>query len=94
MTSASKKVTRLLNKYRLNEAAEELYDFFWNKFANTYLEKTKLRRTESQKTLEYILQQSLKLLHPFMPFVTETIWQEGKERFNSPLLISAPWPKS
>lgn len=89
----TKKVTRLLEKYRLNQAAEELYDFFWNKFANDYLEKTKTRRPDAQKTLEYVLQQSLKLLHPFMPYVTETIWQEGKTRFDSPLLISAPWPK-
>lgn len=94
LRSTSKRVTRLLKKNRLNEAAEELYDFFWNKFANDYLEKTKKRRGETQKMLEYILQESLKLLHPFMPFVTETIWQEGKERFDSPNLISASWPKS
>lgn len=93
LKNTSKKVTLLLNKYRLNEAAEVLYDFFWNKFANEYLESTKSRRLEAQSTLEYILQQSLKLLHPFMPYVTETIWQEGKNRFDSPLLISAPWPK-
>lgn len=88
------KVTRLIEKYRLNEAAEELYSFIWERFANDYLEKTKDRRKEAQKTLEYVLQESLKLLHPFMPFVTETIWQEGKDRFDSPLLISASWPKA
>lgn len=88
------KVTRLLDKYRLNEAAEEMYDFIWNKFANDYLEKTKDRRKGAQKTLEYTLQESLKMAHPFMPFVTEKIWQEGKERFDSPILISASWPKS
>jgi len=87
-------VTRLVAKHRLNEAAEELYDFFWNKFANDYLEKTKSRRGDAQKTLEFVLQESLKLLHPFMPFVTEVIWQEGKGRFDSPILISAPWPKT
>jgi len=90
----SKRVTKLLEKYRLNEAAEELYDFIWHKFADVYIEKTKGRREEAQKTLELVLQESLKLLHPFMPFVTEVIWQEGKERFDSPTLISAPWPKS
>ncbi len=94
-----KTVTKHLEKYRLNEATETLYDFFWNKFANIYLERTKDRRAQSQPTLEFVLQQSLKLLHPFMPFVTETIWQEdanataGKERFDSKLLIDAPWPK-
>lgn len=88
-----KKVGRLLDKYRLNEAAEEIYDFVWHKFADIYLEKTKKRRVGAQKTLEFVLQESLKLLHPFMPFVTEKIWQEGKERFDSPTLISASWPK-
>ena len=90
----SKRVTKLLEKYRLNEAAEELYDFVWHKFADVYIEKTKGRREEAQKTLELVLQESLKLLHPFMPFVTEVIWQEGAKRFDSPTLISAPWPKS
>lgn len=88
-----KKVTRSIEKYRLNEAAEELYSFVWNKFASSYLESSKKRREDSQKTLEFILQESLKLLHPFMPFLTEAIWQEGKERFDSPLLISSSWPK-
>ena len=93
LKSTTKKITRLLDKYRLNEAAEEIYNFFWNKYANDYLEKTKARRLDSQKVLEYVLQESLKLLHPFMPFVTETIWQVGNERFDTPMLITASWPK-
>lgn len=87
-----RKTTRLLERYRLNEAAEILYDFFWNKFANDYLEKTKSKRKDSQKTLEFVLQESLKLLHPFMPFVTEAIWQENKDGFDSPTLITSLWP--
>lgn len=94
LKKTTRRVTRLIEKYRLNEAAEELYNFIWEKFANDYLESTKDRRAEAQKTLELILQDSLKLLHPFMPFVTEAIWQEGKERFDSPILISASWPKA
>jgi valyl-tRNA synthetase len=93
LKGVSAKVTKALDKYRLSEAAEEIYDFVWHKFADVYLEKTKTRRSEAQKTLEFILETCLKLLHPFMPFVTETIWQEGKDRFDSPTLISAPWPK-
>jgi len=93
LKSTTKKITRLLEKYRLNEAAEEIYNFFWNKYANDYLEKTKVRRLDSQKVLEYVLQESLKLLHPFMPFVTETIWQVGNERFDTPMLITTSWPK-
>ena len=82
-----------MENYRLNEAAEELYDFFWNRFANNYLEKSKSRRGEAQKILDYVLQESLKLIHPFMPFISEVVWQEGKERFDSSHLISAGWPK-
>jgi valyl-tRNA synthetase len=93
LRQTSKRVTRLMDKYRLSEAAEEIYDFIWKRFANDYLEKTKDRREEAQKTLELVLQESLKLLHPFMPFVTEAIWQEGKECFDSPILITASWPK-
>jgi len=88
-----RKVTLLLEKYRLSEAAKELYDFFWNRFANEYIEKNKGRRAESQKTLEFVLQQSLKLLHPFMPFLTEQIWQMSGGRFDHPLLIKSNWPK-
>lgn len=93
LSKTIKKTTRLLDKYRLNEAAEEMYNFIWKDFANEYLEKVKSRREEAQPVLEYVLQQSLKLAHPFMPFVTEAIWQEHKERFDSPLLVSAPWPR-
>lgn len=93
LRTSTRKITRLIEKYRLNEAAEELYDFIWNKFANDYLEKTKDRRKEAQWTLEYVLQESLKLAHPFMPFVTEAVWQELSERFDSENLIEASWPK-
>ncbi|KKU85789.1 MAG: Valine-tRNA ligase [Parcubacteria group bacterium GW2011_GWA1_47_9] len=88
-----KKVTRSLDKYRLNEAAEDIYNFIWNKFANNYLEKTKSRRNETQKTLEYVLRESLKLLHPFMPFVTEAIWQKDLAKDRNDLLINSSWPK-
>ncbi|MFC1626045.1 valine--tRNA ligase, partial [Patescibacteria group bacterium] len=84
------KVTKSLDEFRLNEAAEEIYDFIWHKFADVYIESTKTRRDEAQPTLLTVLNTSLKLLHPFMPFVTETIWQEAK---NEKLLINESWPK-
>ena len=89
LEATTKKVTKALDAYRLNEAVEELYEFVWHKFADIYLEKTKTRRAEAQPTLELVLKESLKLLHPFMPFVTEAIWEElgGKE-----MLITSPWP--
>ncbi len=90
----SKKVTRALNKYRLNEAAGEIYDFIWHKFADIYIEKSKSRKNETKKILDYVLQESLKLLHPFMPFVTEAIWSLGFAQNKKDLLINASWPKN
>ena len=86
-----KSISKHLEKFRLNEAAAEIYDFIWHKFADIYIEKTKDRRKEAQPTLEKVLVGALKLLHPFMPFVTEQIW---KEMGNKDLLISSEWPRA
>lgn len=91
LETITKKVTKALDEYRLNEAVEELYEFIWHKFADIYLEKTKSRREEAQGNLEFVLKESLKLLHPFMPFVTEAIWTELGEEGT---LISASWPQA
>ena len=87
----TKKVTASFEKFRLNEAAEELYDFLWHKLADVYLEKTKTRREEAQAVLEQVLKESLKLLHPLMPYVTEAVWGELGEK---ELLITQKWPQA
>jgi valyl-tRNA synthetase len=93
-----KVVTKSLDTYKLNEAAEEIYDFVWHKFADIYIEKTKERdgekfgvRESAIPVLHEVLNKSLKLLHPFMPFVTEAIWQEMGDK---DLLIVSEWPTS
>src|SRR3989344_3461861 len=91
LEATAKKVTKSLDTYRLNEAVEELYEFVWHKLADIYLEKTKTRRAEAQETLESVLKESLKLLHPFMPFVTEAVWNELGEK---EALITSPWPQA
>lgn len=77
-----KSVTRNLEGFKLHLATEALYEFIWHKFADIYIEKSKKRRAEAQPVLEYVLKTSLELLHPFMPFLTEELWQklphEGK----------------
>ncbi len=93
LKATTKRITTALDKYRLNDAAEELYDFVWHKLADVYIEKTKDRRDDAQKTLEFVLTQVLKLAHPLMPFVTEAIWKEANFKKDSPLLISSSWPK-
>lgn len=86
-----KEVTYALNHFRLNDAAEVLYDFYWHEFCDKYLESTKDRRPEAQETLLAGLGRLLTLLHPFMPYVTEEIWQKMPGKHGSPLMLSA-WP--
>jgi len=86
-----KRVTMLLNRYRFDLAAETIYHFFWHTFCDKYLEMSKKRRDEAQPTLLYVLDTSLRLLHPFMPFITEEIWQKLPGKTKEPIIIS-PWP--
>ena len=90
-----KSVTGHMEKFRLGQAAEEIYDFVWHKFADVYIEKTKNRKEEASPTLLHVLITFLKLLHPFMPFVTEAIWGEIRTLRKNPeqMLISAQWPE-
>ncbi len=83
-------VTKHLNKYHLNQAIELLYSEFWHWFCDECIEKSKKGEVGS-KDLVWGLEVFLKLLHPFMPFVTEQIWSQlGKKE----LLITAEWPKA
>jgi len=67
-------VTKYLELYQFNYAADRLYEFTWHEFADSYIENIKVRMTkESLKTLEENFMIILKLLHPFMPFITEEI---------------------
>ena len=92
-------VTNNLEKFELGEAARALYDFIWNEFCDWYIELAKARlynkeeieqRKTAQYVLCYVLEHTLRLLHPFMPFITEEIWQhiphEGKS------IMVAQWP--
>lgn len=90
-----REVTNGLEKYRFGIATEKLYDFVWHKFADIYIEKIKDRKREAFPTLFHVLITSLKLLHPFMPFVTETVWEEIKDfrKYPEQMLITSQWPK-
>ena len=93
-TELVKFVSADLDDYKLNSAAERLYDFVWNDLASNYLESNKERfKQKDRSALEVLkdcLETSLKLLHPFMPFVTEQIWSEIG---NKDLLITTEWPR-
>lgn len=88
----SKEITRYLDNYQFNLAAERLYEFIWHGFADLYIEDVKRRIDKDSyiilNTLYLIL---LKLLHPFMPFITEEIARElGQDK----MLIISSWPDS
>lgn len=90
-----KSVTNFIEKFKFKFAGEMLYDFIWNDLANDYLESIKSRNDASAiLTLRRAYLSSLKLLHPFMPFVTEAVWQEvKKQEVESPFIIVSKWPK-
>lgn len=78
-----------LDNYKLSEASNEIYDFFWNIFCDWYLEMSKGDKKNSS-ILKYSLENLLKLLHPFTPFVTEKIWKKlNKES----LLLTEEFPE-
>jgi len=86
--------TKNLNNYRFGQASEDLYQFFWHEFCDIYIENAKDRGEETIPILLTVLTTSLKLLHPFIPFVTETIYQDLISKFGlkPELLISSTWP--
>jgi valyl-tRNA synthetase len=82
--------TKRLDKMQLSQTAEWLYAWFWNDYCNRYLELSK-KGLISKKAMIEALEVNLKLLHPFMPFVTEKVWELMKK---DSLLITSSWPKA
>jgi valyl-tRNA synthetase len=90
----TKDVTTDMDNFRFYIAAEKIYHYIWHRLADEIIEESKGEEKGSIKegyaaTLYYLLENSLKLLHPFMPFVTEEIWSELRKE---DLLMVAPWP--
>ncbi|MDQ3855229.1 MAG: valine--tRNA ligase, partial [Chloroflexota bacterium] len=92
-------VDRQLERFDMNEAGRKLYDFVWSEYCDWYIESTKVAlsgadrggRAVAQQTLAYVLDRSLRLLHPFIPFVTEELWHFLPH--DGEALITAPWPQ-
>lgn len=89
LTKAKEKIEKALDSYRFAEAKEALYHAIWDSVADWYVEASKEERNPD--LLAWVLETSLKLAHPFAPFVTETIWQTLPWRSN--LLITEHWPE-
>ncbi len=105
---ASKKITKILeatvkvvnedlDAYRFDRAAQKIYHFFWHEFCDKYIElsKSEIKNPESEtkKTLLYVLTTSLKLIHPFMPFITEEIYQQLPISGKKTCLAIEAWPE-
>lgn len=87
-----KMVTKNLEEFQFHLATEVLYEFIWHQFADVYIEKAKSHRAEAQPVLEYVLKTSLELLHPFMPYITEELWQ--KLPHEGPSIMVTSWPQA
>jgi valyl-tRNA synthetase len=82
-----RETTELISQYRVGEASRGLYNFVWNDFADWYVEIVKIKG--SVETARRVFVDILKLLHPYLPYLTETLWQEFEQ---AGMLISAAWP--
>ena len=97
-------VTEAIEAFRFNEAAAAIYHFIWHVYCDWYLELIKPilagpdaeARAETRALAAFVLDQALKLLHPFMPFVTEELWAKlaNEAEGRASLLMLAPWPKT
>jgi len=98
---ASDRIAQALDLYRFNDAANIAYQFVWNGFCDWYLEFAKpifqgsdeAAKAETRATTAWVLDQILHLLHPFMPFITEELWEQLAED-RSTKLITSFWPES
>ena len=90
------------DRFALAEVTHELYSFFWDEFCDWYVEFSKPRlygedaadRLTAQRNLVFVLDTALRLLHPFMPFVTEQIWRSLPHQGDAPTLMVAEWPEA
>ena len=101
-------VTRLIEDFQLGEAGRQINDFFWSDYCDWYVEIAKVQmqgdeqvRRSTAGILRAVLDQSMRLLHPFMPFVTEEVWQylyrtsePDTTQWPASALIVAPWPQA
>ncbi len=103
LNRAVSEITENMDRYELGVAAQKIYDFIWDDYCDWYIELTKTRlqgededsKVRAQQVLCCVLTQMLKLLHPFMPFITEEIWQalpHGEEVKDGSFLMLQEWP--
>ena len=101
LTETTARVRKAIDAYRFNDAASAVYQFLWHEYCDWYLEIAKrslyqpespAARAQTQRTLVETLETTLRLLHPFMPFITEELWQRLPHKGDS--IMIAPFPKA
>ena len=98
LNDVAKDVNENIKNYRIGEIAHILYDFFWNSYCDWYVEIAKIQlqneeqKLNTQRVLRYVLDMSLRLLHPIMPHITEKIWQLIPKKSEFKAVIKATYP--
>ncbi|KJR41732.1 valyl-tRNA synthase [Candidatus Magnetoovum chiemensis] len=97
LSETAQEINKSLDEYRLNDASSAIYQFVWHEFCDWYIEFTKTAFNkdkdnieQTRKCLLFVLDNSLRLLHPFMPFVTEELWNTMPHELNTISLTSYP----
>lgn len=90
LNRAIQEINTSVDQYQLHEAGRSVYRFSWNEFCDWYLEMIKLHPERSKPTLLYVFETSLRLLHPFMPFITEELWQNLPHKGETIVLAEYP----
>ena len=98
LNNTAKLINENIQTFRIGETAHILYDFFWNKYCDWYVEIAKIQlqdeslKLNTQRVLRYVLDMSLRMLHPIMPHITERVWQLIPKETDTKALIVAKFP--
>lgn len=98
LNNTAKEVNTNIENYRIGETAHTLYDFFWNSYCDWYVEIAKIQlqdeslKLNTQRVLRYVLDMSLRLLHPIMPHITERVWQLIPKQSEFKAIMLADYP--
>ncbi len=98
LNNTAKEINENIKTYRIGETAHVLYDFFWNKYCDWYVEIAKIQlqdetlKLNTQRVLRYALDMSLRMLHPIMPHITERVWQLIPKETLTKAIIVAEFP--
>ncbi|MBL7016993.1 MAG: valine--tRNA ligase [Kiritimatiellales bacterium] len=102
LSEAVEKTESALEKHRFNDAALAMYDFMWHHYCDWYVEYSKgvfrgedeQRKQEVEQVMHYVFSAAIRLLHPFIPFITEELWSGMGYNVSSESIQTAPWPKA